>query len=78
MRLTKYREEGDLDFGLSEGQSLLKVTGRGNQWRLEMNEDDAIRQCHNDVTQAEVFPKFFTWTMRPLDNVSLRRSVPDR
>jgi hypothetical protein len=59
MGLTKYREEGELDFGLSEGQSLPKVKGRGNQWRLEVKKDDAMRRCHNDVTQAEVFPKFF-------------------
>ncbi len=72
MGLTKYREEGELDFGLSEGQSLLKVKGRGgNQWRLDVKEDDEMRRCHNDVTQAEVFPKFFY-----LDDASLEQFVP--
>jgi hypothetical protein len=34
MGLTKYREEEELDFDLSEVQSLLKVKGRGKQWKL--------------------------------------------
>jgi hypothetical protein len=33
---------------------------------------------HDDVPPTEVFLNGFRWTMRPLDNVSLSRSVPDR
>ncbi len=35
-----------------------------------------MRRCHNDVIPTEVSPKFFTWTMRPLNNLSLWRGVP--
>jgi hypothetical protein len=71
MGLTKYKEEGELDFGLSEGQSLLKVKGGGNQWRLEVKEADEMRRCHNKCDPGRVVPEFFYF-----DDASLGQFVP--